>query len=771
MEVRFVASYRPPPARAGGFMPIRISSGQNYNQEMLIQVEVFYRRLLIAVPVVLVLGYATLTGALYGWLAQKPRNQITWLDLAAPWRWSQLDTLRGDTAILTGLDQVKARDYGNAFYNLRAGLSRAPGNVPGRLALAMLSTYEPARARAVMEEGIPACVHDERFLSGLMDLYASQGAGRQALAMIEKIRQTAGDRVTPGGQLILERARWSLLIQLARYDEAEAALPALRALDPAAATLREWELAVNRQRWPEARRRFEADFAEQLADPKVLRLAVDLAIGTGDADLLQRVVRRWKASAPDQVEPYLLALQAWHRMKRVTFQDAVEQEFYQVFARDELALQAFAARASSLNLPEALGRVRQVAVASRFSTFAFQVHQTELALRRREAGKAGQLLAEWKDGIETLPAAQRFYPEFIKRLTQAVATEEPEAVGVLINHLTSNRGPARLPVYLLAAQVLEAEGRVKNAVEILRAAAPMYAQADAWVDMEQRLTARLAPQTAAEPAQSMASSAAVEPVLPGTAEEALAQVDALLAKDAWIETRDKLRVLRNQPSAWLRPIEAGLAAREVEMAYLTLDPLASRGLVRVYLGRYRSERDVLALVSTVGRLQARERTAEAVLLKDEILENPLATEGVKQALAALRLPDDLSAEIENRTIALAALDRAMDGQDWAQVERRLKELRRKQPAWLAGEAVMLKVREVEMRLGLEQRLLALQGLKELIVKPGTSRSAAFQLVRDLQTRRQHEQARLLAREINRLLPDDGAAQKLLKETETPQVDG
>jgi hypothetical protein len=137
-------------------------------------------------------------------------------------------------------------------------------------------------------------------------------------------------------------------------------------------------------------------------------------------------------------------------------------------------------------------------------------------------------------------------------------------------------------------------------------------------------------------------------------------------------------------------------------------------------------------------------------------------------LAALNLGDDLAAFAADQTAAIGALDRWILAQEWTQAERLLKYLRDKPRGWLAAGATELKVREVQVRLGLDQRPLALAALKELVIKGGAARSAAFKLVRDLLARGERDNAGILAREILRLLPGDPAATRLVKEAETPR---
>ena len=206
--------------------------------------------------------------------------------------------------------------------------------------------------------------------------------------------------------------------------------------------------------------------------------------------------------------------------------------------------------------------------------------------------------------------------------------------------------------------------------------------------------------------------------------------------------------------------------REVELAYVTLDQIASRSATRTFLDRRRSEAEVMALVPVVPRLAARGRTAEARLLLDEIKSAPSATPKVQLALRDLNLAAETATTI-TQAAALDALDGHILAQRWAEADRLLKQLRDDPPAWLPAATVEVRTREVQVKLGVDQRPLALAALKELVVKSGAPRGAAFKLVRDLLARRENESALLLAREIARLLPGDPAATRLLREAETP----
>ncbi len=731
--------------------------------------EVFHRRLLLALASLTLAGWLAVVTALHFWLDQQPRNQIGWFDLAAPWRWPGLREKRGDTAILTALDNLKDRDYTTAFYNLRAGLARSPGNVEGRLLLArLLAGYEPARAVSLLEEGLPLARANPKLLAGLLGFYAALQIQTHGLEVVEsQLRNAPTEPWSAETRYLLERARVGFLLQLGRFPEAEEAFAAIAPpatpVGQAGLLALQIELLLRTGHPADAKVISDRVLAAPPVESGAWRQAAEIAVASGDTEMLLSALRHLKVLAPDQPGAYLLAFQGWHRMKRLSYRDAAEQEFYRLFRANDGALQALAALAVSLELPAVVSRARAVATAARLSPFAFQVHQTELALRQGEVEKAIRLLGEWENNIDTLKSSQRFHPEFIKRLTRAAFSGTPDQVVFLLAHLNAARGQAQLPIYQLAFAVLEKSGNPAGAAEVVRAGLQVYPQSEPLLAGQ----IHLADVMAADPVPTARVPVVALVLLPATAAEARQQLDDLLKNDALGAARDLARAIQAQKPAWFSLIQADLAVREVELAYLTLDQIASRAAARAWLDRYRSEPDMLQLVQLVRRLAARGRLAEARLLSAEITAAPGATARVQQTLRDFNLLDDIAPAVANQPTALASLDRSILTQEWVQADRLLKYLRDKPPAWLAAGATEVKVREVQVRLGFDQRPLALAALKELVIKGGASRSAAFKLVRDLLARGERESASLLAREIGRLLPADPAAARLIREAEAP----
>lgn len=737
--------------------------------------EIYYRRLFIGLAALALAGWLMAVTSLFYWLDRQPHNQVGWFDLAAPWRWSGLRAKRGDTAVLGALDAIKTGDYPTAFYNLRVGLSRSPGNVDGRLTLArLMAGYEPAQAVTLMEEGLKYSSDDPKFINGLLGFYAAFQIQSHGFEVVEGLLRAAPAKPLPAEtRLALERARVGLLLQLGRQAEATAAFAAITppadAAGQAALTVQEVELLLRTGQAAEARVLLDRLLAAPVVAAGIWRQAVEVAVALEDAEALLSALRRLKAETPDKPGPYLLGFQAWHRMKRPSYRDAAEQEYYRLFRGSDSAMQALAALAVNLDLPDVVAQAQRVAAGARLSQFAFQVHQTELALRRGEIETATRHLRAWENNIDTLKTPQRFHPEFIKRLTRAAFAGTPDQVSFLLAHLTAARGQAQVTVYQLAATVLQKAGNPAGAAEVVRGSLQFYPQSEPLLVAQKQLAETLAAAADVSATVRAAETPAVSLILlPANAGAARQQLDALLQQDSLVAARDLARAIRAQKPAWLPALEAELAAREVELAYLTLDQIASRTAARAVLDRHRGETDVLLLVQVVQRLAARGRVEEARLLAEEIGPAPAATVRVRQALRDLNLGDDVAAAVGTQAAALAALDRSILAQEWAHADLLLKSLRDKPPSWLTAGGTEVKVREVQVRLGLDQRPLALTALKELVIKGGAARGAAFKLVRDLLARNEPDSAQVLAREIGRLLPDDVAATRLIREAEAPR---
>jgi len=82
--------------------------------------------------------HLAVTGGLYVIYQKKPHNLVRYTDLALPWRWSGVSSLRGQGMLIQAKADFKARNMVEAFGALRAGLARYPRDTEARLQLATL---------------------------------------------------------------------------------------------------------------------------------------------------------------------------------------------------------------------------------------------------------------------------------------------------------------------------------------------------------------------------------------------------------------------------------------------------------------------------------------------------------------------------------------------------------------------------------------------------------------------------------------------------------
>ena len=741
--------------------------------------EIFHRRLLVLLGATgLLLGLAAVTG-LWVFLERNPHNQVRWVDvLTLPVNRTGFDRKRGDTAILTAIEQVRQKDYSEAIFNLRAGLARSPANVAGRLLLARFyAGVDSARTITLLEEGVALTPGDLSLLRALFGYYNFYQARTRALQRADDLLAAPGPMVlSAAARVFVVGARASLLLELDRAPEALAQLAALapRPADPAVdreLRLLEVDALIRAHRAPEARKLLENLPPTGAAAAATLYRQGEVAVALEDVPALQSVLRHLKSLAPDSPSPLLYSFRAWHRLKRVTFRDAAEQEYFATFGSSDAALQAFAALLVNLDLPEAIQHVQNVAQAAHFSPFAFQVHATEIALRRGDYERATRLLRGWENAVVTLQDQQKFYPEFIKLLTRAAFVGGEQPVSALVNHFNGSRGQTQLAVCVFALTVLDRAGNQPAEEQVLRAALRLYPFSDplltAQKDLQEKIAASASAAAARADQVAVAATVAAAP-LPATAAAALKGIDALLQSDSLAPARDQLRLIRAARPAWLAASEPEFSLRELQLAFITQDLLSARGQVRQYLDRFHEEADALALARLAAGFTEAKHPDAARLLHDEVLARFGNKVRVVAALRVLNLPDDLAAYVATGAATLSTLDQWIDTSRYAQAERLLVYVRNKPPAWVEAENFELKVREVRLRFALDQQPAGLTVFREVVLRPGASRSAAFRLVREMAARGEPVQAAVLAAEIVRLLPEDAAAAKLLKDVKVPR---
>lgn len=603
---------------------------------------VYWKRLAVLLLALSGGGYLAAVTVVHRLWARQPETQLRWTDIAlAPIRWDAFRRQRGDVMVAAALRQIAVGKFGDASFNLRAGLARSPANVAGRMQLAaLMAAGDPQRSVKLLEQGLGVLPDQPEFLAALFELWSDNGAVTQVLARTAELlapgRQPA---LGAGARAVVVNARASVMLNRSEAAGALALLQSLPRDFGTASGLQTTALTLRALRALGRETEAAALFALVPPDPaREPRIDASLALAAQNAEALDTALRRLKVQAQRPVNALLFAFEAWHEMKRTLRREAVEEEIYRFHEGDETALQALGALAVRLDLPGTLLRAQRMAARKRFNSFAFQVHTTELMLRRGELAEAERLLDQWENTLPQLPEAQRAVPELLARAIRAAGRDRVTQTAALTNHYALSGARIPVKIVLLAMRTVEQAGNWRAAAQLAEAATRFAPMNDELREQSGRLALRVARESVAEPI--------VAPKPQGTSE-----------------------------------FDFGSGAE-----------------------------------------------------------------------------------------ALAAIDLALQRHDAEHAVWLIQGVRKSSPAWLPETDPSLSMREYRARRALQQGPAAMHVFRDLVLKPGTSRAAAFRLVRDYIATGEGDLALQLAREIERLLPGEKAAAVLLREAEGPAIE-
>lgn len=732
-----------------------------------------WRKLLLIALVLLVVIYAGLVTAVHSRWRSLPGNQVRWIDVAlAPLRWEQFKVRRGDTTIAGALKSFERGELNQAFFDLSAGVALSPGNLRGRTLLAeMIGYWDPERARTLLTEGEQYGAGTDILLESTFGFFERQRAYSDTLTLASRLLDPRVEQpLSPAVRRIVINARTRALLELGRNTEA---LEAVRTLPDdfsnkaGLLTLRLKARALSRANLhQEARDTIRLLMAQEPEAPDIAMLEGELALAAADDQRLTTAIRRIKVAYPESINPLLFAYRAWHLRGRTTLRDSIESEIFTYFAHDNAAMQRFGGLLVELDLPEALKRTQNTAVRRGLNAFAFQAQMTDLALRRGDYDHAFRSLQDWEWLLSNVKPEQRGFPEFLRRLVRATIDSGTANTTLLINHLLTLRGQTNPEHFAYAISILEKAGKLPAAVEVAELGVRYFPYSDKLRSLNQGVAAAYAKQNADKEAVEAAVRTAVTDRY-SEAESILSEIDNALASGAFTAARRQLQDLRVARPAWYADQEPAIELRRLKLAVYTEEGIDARLVVRRYLGVYRSGEEALGLLAFARSLLDRQMTTQARMIQSEVAAARANLPDVAAALKALGTDERYEALTRSEESALALLDQQLGQNDPDHLLQLLDQLRQSRPAWLEQAEPALISREFRARWMLNQRPAAMLLFRNLVVRSGPRRTAAFKLVRDLIAEGERTTALTLAREVNTLLPDDRAAIRLQQEAEAP----
>ncbi len=536
-------------------------------------------------------GYLAGATALYFWFERNPYNLVRWSDtLLLPLRWDEVRVLRGRMIIAEGMEDLRAKRWGEAHMKLRVGVARAPGELRARLALAEFYSAANQRANAIelLAEGLKHGYPGRQYLTTLF----AQAAQSEDFETIV----TAGEQVAPPDEA--ERSwllsqRGSALIAAKRPDEALAladgpggehsgALREIRVLalvelgraDEAVAYLAAWREAV------------PANAAQ------VLRLQVRALREAGRVEEMEAALEELRLMTPTDPRTYVYGVVQRFLAGRPAEAEVALEEYFRRFAgtAQNLALAATAlaeAKASPL-----VARCVAEAKAHGFPAKTFQLTLAQSQLEAGEWAAATATLAEFKSMVDAGNPVEVFAADWMTRLAAVASRGEGGAESALMGLMQQRTLPLRM--YRQTAEVLlraDRPGAAKSAVELGRRAYPVSR------------TLALLGEQAEGALQAAAGEKAPQPEVAAVSgeQEFFAELAGLQAAQKWDDAARAIRRMRVAKPAWFGRREADLLDAQMRVAIQTLDTPELLGAAKFYLNgdRERAER-VLALARELG---------------------------------------------------------------------------------------------------------------------------------------------------------------------------
>ncbi|HYD82394.1 MAG TPA: hypothetical protein VEA63_00045 [Opitutus sp.] len=523
-------------------------------------------------------GYLVGATALYVWFERNPYNLVRWTDtLLMPLRWDQVRELRGRMMIAEGLDDLRAKRWGEAHMKLRVGLARAPAETRARLALAEFYNLANRRPDAIklLAEGLKFGYPGRQYLGSLFGI-AAQSEDYETI-------MTACDTVKAPDE---EERAWLLAQKISALISAKRAEEALALIDadgePVTAQMREARVLalVETGRSNEAIA-FLQEWLEAVPahHAQVLRLQARAFREAGRTAEMVTALENLRQLAPTDPRTYIYGIV--QRFLAGEGESAVEAfgDFVRRFgsSAQSLALASSAlAEAKALRLVE---RCAEVASLHGFPAKTFKLTLAQALIAAGEWRRAGQTLAELKPVLTDANPTERFSYDSMERVVAIAIQPKGTPESPLLDLLQQR--PLPLSVYRHVAEALLRADRPDAAKSVLAIAERIYPvsatvarlRAEAEAGLETKTTA-----TAAAAVVTLPSTRAAE-----TEEAFFERLNTLEAEGRWREMAEAVRQARVSKPAWLARREAEVFDAQMRTAIQTLDTPELLAAARLYL--------------------------------------------------------------------------------------------------------------------------------------------------------------------------------------------
>lgn len=592
------------------------------------------RGLLAWTTVLALAGYL----AAAGWLLHRlrsgaPEAPISYLDLALPSRWGNLERFRGEALIAQGRAALAEGRFSEGFAQLRLGLARHPADHGARLALARL--YVALRlgphAGKLLREGLAFGYPGRDYIDFALTLAVEANhpsrrielcqTARALLDQLPAAAQPIGDRAWLDRQLVQSllaagRGDEALALLENAYPETDAfrrEITVLRLLE----TGRAEEASILAERW----------VADSPRSVEALRLLTRAHREAANHAAMDETLERLRALAPARPDALLYAVAQQHLAQRADAARAALDSLLLRHGADPELYSPLSTVLVELGADDSLERIAAELRERGLSPLPVLWARLRLEFARRDwPAVIARIDSVRAASGPSLSKAQTAWLDTAARLARACIDGSSGTQSDLVESVATHPGTVRLYATLLEALLIA--GRPATARQILGLAEGPYPDSETLTGFRPRIAAALAA-SAAAPAAPAAGL-----VLPGTADELILAMERRIYSSDTTGALDLLAAVRRARPDWLAAAEPALDAVELPLRARGDDPLRLRLLARASLARDAGAPErLLALAREIAGENPAFRPNALLLLKEILRHSPAHADSLEQLAA------------------------------------------------------------------------------------------------------------------------------------------
>lgn len=383
--------------------------------------------------------------------SRNPYNQVGYLDVVLPTRWSELRALRGAAMISEGIAEIKAKRYAIGIARLGQGVARDPGNFTGRLELARIyvALGQLHRAQDFLVEGLDLGTPPRVYRDTLLALTSYMADHEKVLALIDRL----GGSADADAQRQMLPWKATALEKLERVKELDELRQQLRATRPSIAVEAAWaraHLAAGDARLAlDELRRDRERFGTPV---EIVELELNLAAASQDAAGVDKAISTWLKLDPAGAVPRAREIVARIALGQTDHARERIRQYFLHFGDNEPA-----ARLVMRNLfheADASWARFAFAEAEAANAVSIPVRMTwiETLAKAGEFNEASRELAIVRKMIVAQKFSDRDWSVGTQRLLDCVTTPSPSTEALLVDFFAEHRLTPE--TYLFAWQTL-----------------------------------------------------------------------------------------------------------------------------------------------------------------------------------------------------------------------------------------------------------------------------------------------------------------------------